>query len=100
MRPFLSAARKRVLTIRYPPSAIRFHSGITMTGTILLICAAIAASVFAVMLYSVATFRTAPQRVGVRRNHNTVVELLWTLVPIVIFVGAVIPALNLLGPFD
>lgn len=67
-----------------------------MTSAILLICAAITVAVFGVMLYSVATFRATPQSVGPRRSHRTLVELLWSLVPILIFVGAVIPALTLI----
>ena len=63
-----------------------------MTAAVLWICAAITIGVFAVMLYSVATFEhKAP-----REAHNVPMEMLWFSIPILIFVSALLPALGLL----
>jgi cytochrome c oxidase subunit 2 len=67
-----------------------------MHVTILWICAALAAVIFGVMLYSVATFRSAPGEGTAAYRHSTIVELLWALIPIVILVGAAAPAVRTL----
>lgn len=70
--------------------------------SVLWICAAVVAAVFAVMLYSYATFRrggtdaTAKEN-GTRENvvrHSALVETLWAIVPIAIMVGTALPAVR------
>jgi cytochrome c oxidase subunit 2 len=65
-----------------------------MHTTILWICAALAAVIFAVMLYSVATFRSTPGAGTAAYRHSTIVEVLWALIPIVILVSAAAPAVS------
>jgi cytochrome c oxidase subunit II len=67
-----------------------------MHVTIIWICAAVAAVIFSVMLYSVATFRSAPGAGTAAYRHSTIVEVLWALIPIAILVGAAAPAVRAL----
>jgi cytochrome c oxidase subunit II len=67
-----------------------------MHVTIVWICAALAAVIFGVMLYSVATFRSAPGAGMAAYRHSTIVEVLWALIPIVILVSAAAPAIKAL----
>lgn len=61
--------------------------------TIVWICAALAALVCAVMLFSVATFRDSPGG-ATQRRRSVAVEVLWALVPVAILVGAAAPAVR------
>src|SRR5512144_2967347 len=54
---------------------------------ILWICVAIAVAVFAVMIYSIATFRRSKGAVPATFDHNTQAEVIWTLIPALILVG-------------
>lgn len=67
-----------------------------MSIAILWVCAGIAAAVFGVMLYSVATFRGAMSVAVAGRRRSTLVELIWALVPITIVIVAIIPIVDLL----
>lgn len=66
--------------------------------TVIWTCAAIAVVIFGVMLWSVATFRSAPGACVASYRHSTAVEVLWALIPIVILVGAAAPAVRALAP--
>jgi cytochrome c oxidase subunit 2 len=68
-----------------------------MLFAILWICAAITLAVFGVMLYSVATFRPAPNESVGRRAHNLALEIFWSLIPILIFVSAMLPVVKSLS---
>jgi heme/copper-type cytochrome/quinol oxidase subunit 2 len=66
------------------------------------VCAALAAVIFGVMLWSVATFQGDQD--SARRNsgaasylHSRAVEFLWALIPIAIFFGAVAPVERMLA---
>jgi cytochrome c oxidase subunit II len=64
------------------------------TWVILWICVAIAAAIFGLMVWSVATFKSDTQRrdLGAAAYlHSRLVEVLWALIPIAIFVGAALP---------
>lgn len=71
-----------------------------MNVTIFWVCASIALVVFGVMIYSVATFRGShgASETRVTFRHNTLVEILWALIPIVILVSAALPAIKMLAP--
>jgi cytochrome c oxidase subunit 2 len=57
------------------------------------ICVIIAVIVFGAMIYSIVTFRKSKGAVAdVTLVHNTVVELIWTAVPVAILVFMAIPA--------
>jgi cytochrome c oxidase subunit 2 len=59
---------------------------------ILWICVAIAAAVFGVMIYSIATFRKSKGAVAASFDHNTKAEIIWTVIPVLILVGMAVPA--------
>jgi cytochrome c oxidase subunit 2 len=59
---------------------------------ILWVCVAIAVAVFAVMIYSIATFRKSKGAVPASFDHNTTAEVVWTLIPVLILVAMAIPA--------
>jgi cytochrome c oxidase subunit 2 len=59
---------------------------------ILWICVAIAAAVFGVMIYSIATFRQSKGAVPATFEHNTKAEIIWTVIPVIILVAMAVPA--------
>jgi cytochrome c oxidase subunit II len=64
------------------------------------ICTALAAAIFGVMLWSVATFKNESKRrdAGAASYlHSRLVEVLWALIPIAIFVGAALPVQRMLA---
>ena len=67
---------------------------------ILWICVAIAVAVFAVMIYSIATFRKSKGAVPANFDHNTKAEVIWTVIPVLILVGMAIPAARTLVKID
>ena len=68
-----------------------------MNVAILWVCAAIAAAVFGVMLYSVATFRGAISVSVAGRRRSPLVELIWALIPVAIVIVALMPIVELLS---
>lgn len=71
-----------------------------MMLTILWICVAMVGGVFGVMLYSVATFDSAASRRAGGRTRSVMSELLWALVPILIFTVAAMPIVGSLAAFE
>jgi cytochrome c oxidase subunit 2 len=67
---------------------------------ILWICVAIAAAVFGVMIYSIATFRHSKGAVPATFDHNTRAEVIWTVIPVLILVGMAVPAARTLVKID
>jgi cytochrome c oxidase subunit 2 len=67
---------------------------------ILWICVAIAVAVFAVMIYSIATFRKSKGAVAATFDHNTKAEIIWTVIPVLILVAMAIPATRTLVKID
>lgn len=64
------------------------------------ICAALAAVIFGVMVWSVATFKGDRKRgeAGAASYlHSRLVEVLWALIPVAIFLGAAMPAQRMLA---
>ena len=59
---------------------------------ILWVCVAIAVAVFAVMIYSVATFRHSKGSTPAKFDHSTTAEVIWTIIPVLILVFMAIPA--------
>ena len=59
---------------------------------VLWVCVAIAVAVFAVMIYSVATFRHSKGSVPAKFDHSTSAEVIWTVIPVLILVFMAIPA--------
>jgi len=57
------------------------------------VCVAIGVVVFAVMIYSIVTFRRSAGAVAdTTMVHNTKVEIVWTIVPVAILIAMAVPA--------
>jgi cytochrome c oxidase subunit 2 len=67
---------------------------------ILVICVVIAAAVFGVMVYSIATFRKAKGAVPANFDHSTTAEVVWTIIPAFILIAMAIPAARTLVKID
>ena len=63
---------------------------------LLLLCAAISIVVLALLLYAMVRFRRGANPVPSRNSHNTTIEVIWTLVPVLILVAIAIPSIRLL----
>ena len=67
---------------------------------LVVIITAISFFVLALMIYVVLRFRASRNPIPSRTSHNTVVEVLWTVVPVVILVLIAIPSFKLLYWLD
>ncbi|MFO1240949.1 MAG: cytochrome c oxidase subunit II [Sphingomonadaceae bacterium] len=61
------------------------------------VMAIISLLVLGLLLYVMARFRRAANPVASKTSHNTVIEVIWTLVPVLILVGIAIPSISLLA---
>jgi cytochrome c oxidase subunit 2 len=59
--------------------------------------AAISLFVLALMLYVIVRYRRSANPVPSRTTHNTVIEIVWTLVPVLILVVIAVPSIKLLA---
>ena len=71
--------------------AAAFHN-----NWLLPLCAIICAIVLALLLYAMVRFRRGANPVPSRNSHNTTIEVIWTLVPVLILVAIAIPSIRLL----
>jgi cytochrome c oxidase subunit 2 len=67
---------------------------------LLIIIFAISAFVLALLLYVIVRFRASRNPVPSRTSHNTVIEVLWTVVPVLILVIIAIPSFRLMYFMD
>jgi cytochrome c oxidase subunit 2 len=65
-------------------------------GPLLWLCALISAFVLILLLYVMIKFRRGAHPTPSRNSHNTLLEIVWTLVPVLILVGIAIPSIQLL----
>jgi cytochrome c oxidase subunit II len=63
---------------------------------VLWLCAAVSVVVFAVMLYSIATFPHSPAATAATFRHGRLIETLWATIPIGILIGTAVPAIRML----
>src|SRR6202012_1364771 len=52
--------------------------------------------VFALLGYAMIKFRASANPVPQRFSHNTTIEVIWTLIPVIILVGIAFPSFKLL----
>jgi cytochrome c oxidase subunit 2 len=71
--------------------AAAFHN-----NWLLLLCAIISIFVLALLLYAMIRFRRGAHPVPSRNSHNTTIEVIWTLVPVLVLVAIAIPSIRLL----
>ena len=72
--------------------AASFHN-----GPLMIIAVAISVFVLALLLYAMVRFRRGANPIPSRNSHNTLIEVIWTLVPVLILVGIAIPSIKLLS---
>jgi len=72
--------------------AAGFHNNILMPAITI-----ISLIVLALMLFVILRFRRAAHPVPSRTTHNTMVEVLWTLIPVIILVVIAVPSIRLLA---
>src|SRR5207237_3021387 len=60
------------------------------------LCALISLFVLALLLYTIVRFRRGANPTPSRNSHNTLIEVVWTLVPVLILVAIAIPSIRLL----
>src|SRR5690349_24003493 len=71
--------------------AATFHN-----NWLLPLCGVISVFVLALLLYAIVRFRRGANPTPSRNSHNTLIEVVWTLVPVLILVGIAIPSIRLL----
>lgn len=71
--------------------AADFHN-----GPLLILCALISLFVLGLLAYTMVRFRRGANPTPSRNSHNTVIEVIWTLVPVLILVGIAVPSISLL----
>ena len=64
---------------------------------LLTLCAIISLFVLALLGYAIVRYRRGAHPVPSRNSHNTVLEVVWTLVPVLILVAIAIPSIRLLS---
>ncbi|MEO6224462.1 MAG: cytochrome c oxidase subunit II [Sphingomicrobium sp.] len=63
---------------------------------LLLLCVIISVFVLALLLVALVKFRRSANPTPSRNSHNTVIEVVWTLLPVLILVAIAIPSIRLL----
>ncbi|NLO80872.1 MAG: cytochrome c oxidase subunit II [Xanthomonadaceae bacterium] len=63
---------------------------------LLWICTAIGVLVFSAIIYSVIKFRRSKGAVAAQFHHNTTVEIVWTVIPMLILISIAVPATKVL----
>jgi cytochrome c oxidase subunit II len=71
--------------------AAAFHNNWLLT-----LCAIISVIVLILLLVALIRFRRSASPVPSRNSHNTVIEVIWTLVPVLVLVAIAIPSIRLL----
>ena len=72
-------------------TAAAFHN-----GPLLIMCVAISVFVLLLLGYTMIKFRRGANPVPSRTSHNTLIEVIWTVVPVLILVAIAIPSIRLL----
>ena len=63
---------------------------------LLLVCAVISVFVLALLGYAIVRFRRGANPTPSRTSHNTAIEVVWTVVPVLILVAIAIPSIRLM----
>jgi cytochrome c oxidase subunit 2 len=71
--------------------AVGFHNNILLP-----LCAVISIFVLALLLWAMIRYRRGANPTPSRNSHNTTIEVIWTLVPVLILVAIAIPSIRLL----
>ncbi len=71
--------------------AASFHN-----GPLLIMCAAISLFVLILLGYTMVKFRRGANPIPSRTSHNTLIEVIWTVVPVLILVAIAIPSIRMI----
>jgi cytochrome c oxidase subunit 2 len=98
---FAMAAEPQPWEMNFQPAATpmaeqahEFHNAL------LIIIAAISVFVLALLIYVIVRFNAKAHPVPTRTSHNTLVEVLWTVIPVLILVAIAIPSFKLMYAAD
>ncbi|HVB15284.1 MAG TPA: cytochrome c oxidase subunit II [Stellaceae bacterium] len=95
------AAQPRNWEIGFQPSATPVHDRITaFHDELLVIITLITVFVLGLLVFVMVRFHHSRNPVPTRTSHNTLVEILWTVVPILILVFIAIPSFKLMYYMD
>lgn len=72
--------------------ALWFHNSVLLP-----LCIIMSVFVLALLLYVIVRFRRSANPVPSKVSHNTLIEVVWTLGPVLILVGVAIPSIDLLA---
>ncbi|WP_231462810.1 cytochrome c oxidase subunit II [Sphingomonas sp. URHD0057] len=72
--------------------AARFHN-----GPLMWIAVIICIVVLGLLLWTMYRYRRGRNPIPSRNSHNTLIEIIWTLVPVLILVGIAVPSISLLS---
>lgn len=79
-----------------PPASLTAERMESFHALVLWIITAIALLVLALLIYVMWRFRASRNPVPAKRAHNTIIEVLWTVIPIMVLVIIAIPSFKLL----
>jgi cytochrome c oxidase subunit II len=95
------AAQPRPWELGMQPSATPVHDRITaFHDELLVIITLITIFVLGLLLYVIVRFRASRNPVPTRTSHNALIEILWTVVPVLILVAIAIPSFKLMYYMD
>ncbi len=66
-------------------------------GPLLIMCFVISAFVLLLLGYTMFKFRRSANPTPSRTSHNTLIEVIWTVVPVLVLVGIAIPSIRLIS---
>jgi cytochrome c oxidase subunit 2 len=72
--------------------AAAFHN-----GPLLIMCVAISIFVLILLAYTMIKFRRGAHPIPSRTTHNTLIEVIWTVVPVLILVAIAVPSIRLIS---
>jgi cytochrome c oxidase subunit 2 len=79
------------------PTAVRFHE---FHGFLLVLITLITLFVLGLLLYVIVRFRASRNPVPSKTTHHTLIEVLWTVIPVLILVVMAVPSFKLLYYVD
>ena len=98
---FAGAAEPRAWQLGFQPSATPVHERINrFHNELLVIITLITIFVLGLLVYVMVRFHHTRNPVPTRTSHNTVIEIIWTVAPVIILVAIAIPSFKLMYFMD
>jgi len=83
-----------------PPAGSIAEMADDLHNLLLVVITLISLFVLALLVYVAVRFRASANPVPSKTSHNTVIEILWTVIPVLILVGIAVPSFRLLYYLD